>query len=65
MLHTRSLQLERLTPCFLKKLPPVRKASEIVVNDSLKPTGLESLSMPSRPKVEEKVGSKVYDLTRY
>lgn len=49
---------------FLKKLPPVRKASEIVVNDSLKPAGLEALSMRTRPMVEEKVGLKMYDLTR-
>ncbi|CDH51232.1 rna polymerase ii-associated protein 3-like [Lichtheimia corymbifera JMRC:FSU:9682] len=53
-MNEKDAQLVRQKPIHNQKLPPVRKVSEIVVNDSLKPTGLESLSMPSRPKVEEK-----------
>ncbi|CDS10959.1 hypothetical protein LRAMOSA03224 [Lichtheimia ramosa] len=53
-MNERDAQLARQKPIHNQKLPPVRKASEIVVNDSLKPTGLETLSLNTRPKGEEK-----------
>ncbi|KAI7883004.1 hypothetical protein K492DRAFT_185445 [Lichtheimia hyalospora FSU 10163] len=46
--------MDKADRMFLKKLPPVRKVSEIVVNESLKPTGLASLSMHSHQKLQDK-----------